>query len=209
MAMSRVPHLATTAAAMLAIAPAIQAAASGPGPAGLTIALTAAPKDTKGPVYRLAAGSSAFTVELTCGKNVPLADQASVLLGGKALELVHSSQANSQSPDWRFPFSEVQQEFSAALASEHLRVMFVETQTVESAGGTLRVREIIVRLGPEARHTPLPDRFVDSLFTIDDKGELVGHALYSGERMIELWRAVRDSTGDREGCQLRHTIAID
>ena len=152
--------------------------------------------------YRLAASGSAFTVELTCGENVPLSGHASMLLGEKALELLRSSEANSESPDWRFPVSEVQQEFRGALDSEHLRVTFVEMQTVGSAGGTLRVREIIVRLGPEARHTPLPDRFVDSLFTIDDKGKLVGHALYSGGRMIDLWRAIRDATGGLDECQL-------
>lgn len=152
--------------------------------------------------YRLAASGSTFTVELTCGKNVPLSDQVSAVLGEKALELLQSSEANSDSPDWRFPISEVQQEFRGALASEHLRVMFVEIQTVGSAGGTLRVREIIVRLGPEGRHTPLPDHFVDSLFTVDEKRKLVGHALYSGGRMIELWRAVRDATGGLDKCRL-------
>lgn len=156
--------------------------------------------------YRLAASGSTFTVELTCGKNVPLSDQASAVLGESALELLQSSEANSHSPDWRFPISEVQQEFRGALASEHLRVMFVEIQTVGSPGGTLRVREIIVRLGPEARHAPLPDRFVDSLFTLDDQGKLVGHALYSGGRMIELWRAVRDATGGLDECRLPNHV---
>jgi hypothetical protein len=132
---------------------------------------------------------------------VTLSDQASAVLGEKALELLQSSEANSQSPDWRFPISEVQQEFRAAFASEHLRVLFGEIQTVDSAGGTLRVREIIVRLGPEERHTPRPDRFVDSLFTVDDKGKVVGHALYSGERLIELWRAIRDETGRLNACR--------
>src|SRR5205814_4921040 len=72
----------------------------------------------------------------------------------------------------------------------HLRVIFDRVQTMDSRGGLLRVREIIVRLGLESQHAPFPDRFVDSIFTIDDKGEIVGYALYSGLRVLELWRAV-------------------
>lgn len=152
--------------------------------------------------YRLADRGSTFTVELTCGQNVSLSNRASVVLGEKALELLQSSEVNSHSPDWRFPISEVHEEFRGALSNEHLRIVFFETQAVASVGGSLRVREIIVRLGREERHTPFPDRFVDSLFTVDDKGKVVGHALYSGERFIELWRAIRDETGGPAGCRL-------
>ena len=51
-------------------------------------------------------------------------------------------------------------------------------------------------------HAAFPDRFVDSLFTIDDKGEVVGHALYSGQRVVALWRAVIDVTGSPDACRL-------
>jgi hypothetical protein len=149
-----------------------------------------------------------FTVELTCGKSVPLRPRSSTLLVERALTLLQSSENNSFSVDWHFPMIEVQEEFDGALASEHLRVVFKEDQALESRGGPLHFREIVVRLGPESRHTPYPDRFVDSVFTIDGKGRVTGYALYLGTRMIELYRAVMVAAGSVNECKLPSCLPL-
>jgi hypothetical protein len=143
------------------------------------------------------------TVELTCGRTLPLSSQSSATLAARALSTVQSSEYNSLSPLWSFPVSELQAEYQQALASQHLRVMFDEVKTTESRSGPLRIHAIIIRLGPEAQHTAFPDRFVDSIFTIDDKGALLGYALYSGSQLVELYRAVLQATGSENPCHLR------
>jgi hypothetical protein len=146
--------------------------------------------------------SQSVTVELTCGSHVALGSGSSAILYKGAQALVQSSESNSRLAGWHFPVSEVQEEFRGAIASNHLRVTFATVRTIESAGGPLPVREIIIRLGLEATHEPFADHFVDSLFTVDDKGKVVGHALYSGVRMIQIWRAVRDATGGTDECKV-------
>jgi hypothetical protein len=120
--------------------------------------------------------------------------------------LLQSSESNSQLAGWHFPASEVQEEFRGAIAGDHLLVTFATVRTIDSVGGPLRVRKIIVRLESEATHEQFADRFVDSLFTVDDKGEVVGHALYSGVRMIAIWRAVTDVTGGMDECKLPKNV---
>jgi len=150
--------------------------------------------------------SESVTVELTCGTYVALGGETSAILGEGAQALLQSSESNSQLAGWHFPISEVQEEFRGAIASDHLRVTFATVRTIQSAGGPLRVRQVIIRLGPEATHEQFKDRFVDSLFTVDDKGEVVGHALYSGVRMIAIWRAIRDATGGMDRCKLPKNV---
>lgn len=82
-------------------------------------------------------------------------------------------------------------------------MIFDPVKSTDSRSGALRVREIIIRLGPEAQHIAFPDRFVDSIFSIDDKGGLVGYALYSGSQVLELYRAVFHATGSEDPCHLR------
>ena len=143
-----------------------------------------------------------FAVELTCGKTLPVSTSSSAILAESALKLVESSEYNSHSPRWHFPMSELQEEYHRALASAHIRVVFDQVQTMESRSGRLRMREVIIRLGPEGQATPFPDRFVDSVFTIDDRGEVVGFALYNGVKAIALWRAVTQTTGSENACRL-------
>jgi hypothetical protein len=144
-----------------------------------------------------------YKVELLCGKNLELTAHASAVLAEAARKLLESSEYNSHSPSWRFPTSELQEEYQRAVGSEqHLRVVFNPAEVIASQSGTLRVREIIVRLSLEARDPPFPDHFVDSVFTIDDKAEVVGYALYSGTKMIHLWRAVAQVVGNTHICRI-------
>jgi hypothetical protein len=138
--------------------------------------------------------STPFTVELTCGTASTVSSQSAAALGVRALELLESSEYDSHSANWHFPLSELHQEYRRALAGEHLRLVFEQPQTIESRSGMLRVHEIIIRLAGEARDAPFPDRFVDSVFSIDDSGQVVGYALYSGMKAVELWRAIAQAT---------------
>lgn len=158
-------------------------------------------------VMRVAAadvsGDAGVTVELTCAAAPPLSAQASATLAEKALSTVRSSEYNSSSTLWTFPVSELTGEYRRALSGQHLRVIFDPARSTESRSGPLRIHEIMIRLGPEAQHAAYPDRFVDSVFSIDDKGGLVGYALYNGLQVLELYRAVVQATGREDPCQLR------
>ena len=81
-------------------------------------------------------------------------------------------------------------------------MVFNPAETITSRSGALGVREIIVRLSSEARDHPFPDHFVDSVFAIDDQEEVVGYALYSGTKVIQLWRAVTEAIGDTNICRV-------
>ena len=150
-----------------------------------------------------APGDAGVTVELSCGKSIALSPQSSALLAETALGALESSEYNSLSPTWHFPVSELRAEYSQALSGQHLAVTFTDVRAMQGRSGALRLRAILIRLGPEARPSAFPDRFVDSIFSIDDKGELVGYALYSGSQVLDLYRAVVQATGGDDPCHLR------
>jgi hypothetical protein len=149
---------------------------------------------------------SGVTVDLTCGSHVALDAQSSATLEEETQALLQSSQSNSHLAEWHFPPAEVQEEFRGAIANAHLRVTFASIRTIPSVGGPLVVRDIIVRLGAEAPRVPFADRFVDSLFTVDEHGEVVGHALYSGTLLIALLTAVRDATAGTDECKVLKSV---
>jgi hypothetical protein len=51
------------------------------------------------------------TVELFCGKNLPVSAHWSAILAETARKLLDSSEYNSRSPNWHFPLSELQEEY--------------------------------------------------------------------------------------------------
>jgi hypothetical protein len=55
--------------------------------------------------------------------------------------------------------------------------------------GRAHVGAIVVRLDPSPsnRRAKYPDHFIDSLFTIDEAGGVVGHAPYSGQILSGLF----------------------
>ena len=146
--------------------------------------------------------SAHFTVELTCGTTLSVSALSGAELAETALNLLESSEYNSLSPSWHFPTSELQEEYHRTLAGQHLRLIFDQPQTIESRSGTLHVREVIIRLGAEPQRTQFPDHFVDSVFSIADTREVVGYALYSGTKVVELWRAAGRATGSDNVCRL-------
>jgi len=169
------------------------------------VAVVSAAGARPAPAEPPAPASAPFTVRVSCGGDIAVSPAAAAMLRDRALDLLQSSHTNSLLREWHFPLSEMQEEFRAALTSEHLRVTFAEIQSVASAGGALRVHEIIVRLGPDSQHPPFPDRFIDELFTVDDRRRIVGHALYTGQTLAALWGAVVNTTGEADRCRLpRH-----
>ena len=138
--------------------------------------------------------NSAPAVELHCGTQSQLSGESSAALKMRALQLLTSSQFNSDGPDWHFPLSEVQQEYSAAQASDYLRITLPTVEQIKTQGGTVSARRILVRLSPHVAdaRSRYPDHFVDSLFSIDAAGRQTGHALYSGTAFYQLLAVIAD-----------------
>jgi hypothetical protein len=137
--------------------------------------------------------TAAYTVTLHCGRPIPLNTAAIPAIYSWALRLVSSSQGNSGAPDWAFPMWEVNQEYRDALSGDYLRVDFASLATIKTMGGVVHASAIVKGLdplGPDWR-SKYPDNFDDSLFTIDENGTVVGHALYSGLDVFALARAIK------------------
>jgi hypothetical protein len=148
------------------------------------------------------ADPAAYTVTLQCNRAVLLKASALPAIHSWAVNLVSSSQFNSQTPDWNVPKWEVEQEYQDVLAGDHLQVDFAPIVTIKTMGGIVHVRAIVEGLDPERSdwRSKFPDHFDDSLFTLDEKGAVVGHALYSGFEVIALFRAISKALTDADAC---------
>lgn len=104
-------------------------------------------------------------------------------LEAKALEILHSSNFNSTLPRWEWDEAKTNLEYGAAVSRNHLLVTFPTPETVETLGGKVVVKEIIIGLNNA--------QYADSLHTIDESGRIVGHAKYSGMICIELLDLVK------------------
>lgn len=104
-------------------------------------------------------------------------------LKAKALEVVHTSNFNSTAPRWEWDEARTNLEYGAAVSRKHLLVTFPTPQTIETLGGKVGVKEIIIGLNNA--------QYANSLHTIDSNGRIVGHAKYSGVLCIELLDMVK------------------
>ena len=146
---------------------------------------------------------AAYKVTLHCDRQIPLNTAAIPAIYSWALRLVSSSQGNSGAPDWAFPMWEVRQEYRDALSGDYLRVDLGSSAAIKTMDGVVHVTAIVLSLdtfGPDWR-SKYPDHFVDSLFTIDANGTVVGHALYSGLDVFALARAIRKGISDTDACK--------
>jgi hypothetical protein len=110
------------------------------------------------------------------------ADDAEALKA-KALEVLRSSNFNSTAPLWEWDEAKTNLQYAQAVSGRHMLVTFSSPETIETVGGQVIVKEIVVGLnGPQ---------YADSLHTIDEKGHLVGHGKYSGMFCIELLDMVK------------------
>jgi hypothetical protein len=152
----------------------------------------------------------AYTVTLHCDRPAHLDPAGVRTIYSWALRLVSSSQSNSASPDWKFPISEIEQEYRDALSGDYLRIDFPSIATVKTKDGVVHVRAIVKSLDPLAPDWRLkyPDHFDDSLFTIDGSGTVVGYALYSGLDITALNRAIGRGLADRDACRRAKGVFI-
>lgn len=105
------------------------------------------------------------------------------ILKAKALEILHSSNFNSTAPRWEWDEAKTNLEYGAAVSRKHLLVTFPTPQTIETLGGKVVVKEIIIGLNNA--------QYANTLHTIDDKGHIVGHAKFGGMICIELLDMVK------------------
>jgi hypothetical protein len=104
-------------------------------------------------------------------------------LRAKALEILHTSNFNSTAPLWEWDEAKTNLEYGAAVSRKHLLVTFPTPQTIETLGGKVVVKEIIIGLNNA--------QYASSLHTIDANGHIVGHAKYGGVLCIELLDLVK------------------
>ncbi len=124
-------------------------------------------------------------VELTWAEPVSLEREHESALHESASALLATSQFNSvQHTNILTPSNaQIQKRYSATVSGRHLLIAYDEPKQVETMGGVLPVRKIVVGLDRED--------YAASLFTIDDRGAVVEHAKYDGGKCIELLEEVR------------------
>lgn len=135
---------------------------------------------------------SSYAVELHCGEPVSLSAASSADLYANAVQLVTTAEYNSNSPQWQFPLSEVQQEYLQALAGDYVRVSLAQPLPLTNFGGHVSVLQIIVRVSPHKMdwRSQYPDHFMDSLFAIDEQHKVIGYALYRGVTRFKLFSVI-------------------
>ncbi len=150
------------------------------------------------------------TVTLHCGLPVPLNSAAIPAIRSWALQLISSSDGNSQAPDWSFPLSEVNQEYREAVSGDYLRVDFASRTTIKTRHGVVHAGAIVLGLDPAAPNwrAKYPDHFDDSLLTLDADGTVVGHALYSGLDAFAVARAIKRGIADPAACERAKAVFV-
>src|SRR5262245_29131082 len=126
---------------------------------------------------------SGVIFDLRFGKVRSLTRDDTQPLYGKPLLVLESSNFNSSAPLWEWDMSKVLAEYNDAVARDRLIITFTEPERISTVGGAIDVREIVVGLNR-------PD-YVSSLHTVDDKGQVVGHAKYNGLLCIEFLDLVK------------------
>ena len=124
------------------------------------------------------------TVTFCHVKEISLKHPAAQMLYSNALILLKSSNFNSSkfsTREWTGPETEIDtihEVYRQAIASgKYLIVSFKKPLKMETVGGVVIANEIFVSLNAR-------DRI--GLFTIDDEGRLISHAMFSGTRFQKL-----------------------
>ena len=146
---------------------------------------------------------SAYIVTLHCDRPIALNPEGVPAMYSWALRLVASSQGNSGAPNWVFPTWEIEQEYRHALSGDYLRIDFASFATIKTIGGIVYATAIVKGLDPPAPdwRSKYPDHFDDSLFTLDKRGTVVGHAMYSGFDIVAFNRTIKRALADPDACK--------
>ncbi len=134
------------------------------------------------------ASPSSYALMLRYGKGAVHTQKALQPLYAKALEVLVSSNFNSHAPGWEWDVSEILEGYRETLSGGHFLVSFKEPQKIQTVGGEVGIREIVIGLNGR--------EYASSLYTIDDEGRVVGHAKYSGPLCVEFLTLVKEIVGD-------------
>ncbi|MGC3992354.1 MAG: hypothetical protein QM796_22175 [Chthoniobacteraceae bacterium] len=121
------------------------------------------------------------------GKPTPLSEPASHQLLDQAMKLVQSSNFHSDPGDKYhfFQLPQVQSSYRQEVAGRYLLVTLPESQSIQTIGGRIEVREIVIGLNR--------DDYASNLFTIDSTGRIVGHAKYAGEVCRQIFSTIEQA----------------
>jgi len=121
-----------------------------------------------------AAAETVATVRAVRGGLIELDAETQARVAAWAMKFLSSANFNTANhPDvLKQTVTHIHQRYRDTAAGDHLVVTFSDPSTVETVGGRIVCREIIVGL---AR----PDQFPSALFTVDDEGRVVAHEKYA------------------------------
>jgi hypothetical protein len=155
-----------------------------------------------GPIANAQSPAVAYSVSLHCDRSVPLKQAAIPEIHSWALRLVASSTENSTLADWYFPRSDIEPLFRDGILGDYLRIDFASSIPITTLHGVVHVRSIVHVL----RHAD-PDlcskykHCEDALFTIDENGAIVEHALYSGSDDFAFGRVLGRAIAESGACK--------
>lgn len=134
-----------------------------------------------------------YSVKLHYEKEIALAPPTIQTLYSNALQLLETSNFNSRnSPASSWPgygVTETQETYRQAVSGKYLLISFKEPRKVNTLGGEVSVKEIVIGL----RRRDI----ASSLHTIDDEGRVVSHGKYSGplcSMLMDLVKEIANST---------------
>jgi hypothetical protein len=134
-----------------------------------------------------AASDSDYTVKLRYGKEIVLAEAATQTLYSNAVQLLETSNFNStkhytgSGPNYEV--SRTQEAYRQTVSGKYLLVSFKKPRPVETVGGQVSVKEIVVGFNRSD--------YAYLLFTIDEEGRVITHEKYSGAMCVKLLQIVK------------------
>jgi hypothetical protein len=133
---------------------------------------------------RVNATATNYTIVLRHPANVTLTQPETEMLYSNLINMVKSSNFNSSQPKtqiWpEYQAAGVQNDYKWAVSSNYLAVTLKDEQAIQTVGGTVNVKEIVLGLHLDDGHGR------NELFTKDEKGQIISHGKYSGPLWVEL-----------------------
>jgi hypothetical protein len=129
--------------------------------------------------------TNSYVLTLRYPMDVKLSEPNRENLYANALRLVRTSNFNSEAPRWDWDMAKLREQYRQSIEGSYLRIIFSTPQKLKTVGGELMTREIMIGLSGT--------NFASPVFTLDERGALVGHAKYDGGmcvRMLDLVKAI-------------------
>ena len=148
-----------------------------------TLLLLAGSFSALGNTNQVAGSESGYSVRLYYGKEVKLSQPMIQTLYSNAVELLVTSNFNSGQPAGRSLFPNLKEDYRLAVSGKYLLISFKDIQNIETIGGGVGVRKIIIALNENWGR--------NELFTIDGENHTISHAKYSGPILMKLLEVVK------------------